>query len=182
MKDPDRLVLDFEGAEMSPALAELHNKVTTGDPYIERLRVGRNRPGLLRLVLDLKTEVNAQAFALMPIADYGHRLVLDLYPLVAPDPLALLIEQTEKAIPPPPTVPTPYPTPPPSEKVKRLAIIVIDAGHGGEDPGALGRLGSREKDITLTIAKRLKTLIDAEPSMRAFLTRVESTRVAEDAG
>jgi N-acetylmuramoyl-L-alanine amidase len=171
LKDPERLVLDFEGAEMSPALAELHGKVATGDPYIDKLRVGRNRPGVLRLVLDLKAEVNAQAFTLKPIADYGHRLVLDLYPLVAPDPLALLIEQTERAIPPPATVPTPYPTPRPSEKVERLAIIVIDAGHGGEDPGALGRRGSREKDITLNIAKRLKALVDGEKNMRALLTR-----------
>ena len=164
-------MLDFEGAEMSPALAELHGKVTTGDPYIEKLRVGRNRPGVLRLVLDLKTEVNAQAFALKPIADYGHRLVLDLYPVVAPDPLALLIQEIEKAIPPVPSVPAPYPAPLPKEKVERLAIIVIDAGHGGEDPGALGRRGSREKDITLTIAKRLKALVDSESNMRALLTR-----------
>ena len=171
LKNPDRLVLDFEGAEMSPALAELHNKVATGDPYIDKLRVGRNKPGVLRLVLDLKAEVNAQAFTLKPIAEYQHRLVLDLYPLVPPDPLALLIEQTEKAIPPPPQVPTPYPTPTPKEKMERLAIIVIDAGHGGEDPGALGRRGSREKDITLSIAKRLKGLIDKEKNMRALLTR-----------
>ena len=164
-------MLDFEGAEMSPALAELHGKVTTGDPYIEKLRVGRYRPGVQRLVLDLKTEVKAQAFTLKPIADYGHRLVLDLYPLVAPDPLALLIEQTEKAIPPVATVPTPYPSTPKPDKVERLAIIVIDAGHGGEDPGALGRRGSREKDITLNIAKRLKALVDSEKNMRALLTR-----------
>ena len=173
LKDPERLVLDFEGAELSPALAELHGKVTTGDPYIEKLRVGRYRQGVLRLVLDLKTSVNAQAFGLKPVADYGHRLVLDLYPLVPPDPLAALIEQFEKAIPPaaPPVAGTPAPTRPQPTKIERLAIIVIDAGHGGEDPGALGRLGSREKDITLMIAKRLKALIDAEPNMRALLTR-----------
>src|SRR5262245_2582483 len=119
LKNPERLVLDFEGAEMSPALAELHGKVATGDPYIEKLRVGRNKPGVLRVVLDLKTEVNAQAFTLKPIADYGHRLVLDLYPLVAPDPLALLIEQTEKAIPQPadtPAGPNPAPSPTPLPK------------------------------------------------------------------
>src|SRR5688572_10853046 len=74
LKNPDRLVLDFEGAEMSPALAELHGKVATGDPYIDKLRVGRNRPGVLRLVLDLKTEANPQVFTLKSIADYGHRL------------------------------------------------------------------------------------------------------------
>jgi len=174
LKNPERLVLDFEGADLSAALAELHGKVSEGDPYIEKLRVGRNRPGVLRVVLDLKTEVNAQAFALPPIAEYGHRLVLDLYPLVPPDPLAALIEQSEKAVAadvatanaPAPGMPRETPA-----KVKRLAILVIDAGHGGEDPGALGRLGSREKDITLRIAKRLKKLIDAEPNMRALLTR-----------
>ncbi|MGH8673553.1 MAG: N-acetylmuramoyl-L-alanine amidase [Burkholderiales bacterium] len=172
LKSPERLVLDFEGAELSPALAELHGKVTTGDPYIEKLRVGRNRPGVLRLVLDLKAEVNAQAFTLKPIAEYGHRLVLDLYPIVAPDPLAALIEQSEKTATPAeaPAGTGAAPRPQPAQ-VERLAIIVIDAGHGGEDPGALGRHGSREKDITLTIAKRLKALVDTEPNMRALLTR-----------
>jgi len=174
VKNPERLVLDLEGTDFSPALAELHGKVTEGDPYIEKLRVGRNRPGVLRVVLDLKTEVNAQAFALQPIAEYGHRLVLDLYPLVAPDPLATLIEQSEKAVAaetPPVVVPAAKVPREAAAKVERLAIIVIDAGHGGEDPGALGRLGSREKNITLTIAKRLKKLVDAEPNMRALLTR-----------
>jgi N-acetylmuramoyl-L-alanine amidase len=82
------------------------------------------------------------------------------HPLVAVDPLAELIAEQAKV-------------PPPAEKpaVARLATIVIDAGHGGEDPGALGRRGSREKDITLMIARRLKALIDAEPNMRALLTR-----------
>ena len=170
VKNPERLVLDLEGAELTPALAELHGKVTTGDPHIEKLRVGRNRPGVLRLVLDLKAEVNAQAFTLKPIAEYGHRLVLDLYPLVPPDPLAALIAQSENAAPAPrPGADQPSRARP--DKVARLATIVIDAGHGGEDPGALGRLGSREKDITLTIARRLKALVDAEPNMRALLTR-----------
>ena len=170
VKDPERLVLDLHGTELSPALAELHGKVTPQDPYIEKLRVGRNRPGVLRVVLDLKTEVNAQAFTLKPIAEYGHRLVLDLYPLVPPDPLAALIEQSEKATPAArPGSEAARPAEP--HKVERLATIVIDAGHGGEDPGALGRLGSREKDVTLTIAKRLKALVDAEPNMRALLTR-----------
>ena len=163
-------MLDLHGTELSPALAELHGKVTPQDPYIEKLRVGRNRPGVLRVVLDLKTEVNAQAFTLKPIAEYGHRLVLDLYPLVPPDPLATLIEQSEKATPAArPGSEAARPAEP--HKVERLATIVIDAGHGGEDPGALGRLGSREKDVTLTIAKRLKALVDAEPNMRALLTR-----------
>jgi N-acetylmuramoyl-L-alanine amidase len=162
VKDPERLVLDLEGAEVSPALAELNGKVTAEDPYIERLRVARNRPGVVRVVLDLKAEVKAQAFTLKPIADYGHRIVLDLYPAVPLDPLAALIEESERKI---------KETPQAAPAVARLATVVIDPGHGGEDPGALGRLGSREKDITLTIARRLKALIDAEPEMRAVLTR-----------
>jgi N-acetylmuramoyl-L-alanine amidase len=161
-------VVDLEGVEFGPALAELNGKVATGDPYIDKLRVGRNRPGVIRLVLDLKTEVKPQVFTLKPVGEYGHRLVIDLYPSVAPDPLAALIEaDRRRADPrePDPTAPAKKP------KVARLATIVIDPGHGGEDPGARGRLGSSEKDITLTIAKRLKSLIDAEPDMRAVLTR-----------
>jgi N-acetylmuramoyl-L-alanine amidase len=159
IKDPERLVLDLETNELSPALAELQGKVSAEDPYIQGLRVGRNRPGVIRLVLDLKTDVKPQVFTLPPIADYGHRLVLDIHPLVPLDPLLALLQETEKRR--------------PAQKpgVARLATIVIDPGHGGEDPGAIGRRGTREKDINLTMAKRLKTLIDAEPNMRALLTR-----------
>jgi N-acetylmuramoyl-L-alanine amidase len=176
VKDPERLVLDLEGVDYSPALAELQGKVAEGDPYIEKLRVGRNRPGVLRVVLDLKAEVKPQVFMLKPIAEYGYRLVLDIYPTVAPDPLAALIEADGKlprkdpqaAAPAAPEKPAPMPVAP---KVARLATIVIDPGHGGEDPGARGRHGSREKDITLTIGRRLKAMVDAEPDMRAVLTR-----------
>jgi N-acetylmuramoyl-L-alanine amidase len=183
VKDPERLVLDLEGVDMSAALAELNGKVTTGDPYIDKLRVARNRPGVVRLVLDLKSEVKPQAFVLKPVGEYGYRLVLDIYPLVAPDPLAALIESGGKLPPPappqaapqaapgtPPVAAAPAPAPD-KPRVARIATIVIDAGHGGEDPGARGRHGSREKDITLMIAKRLKALVDAEPEMRALLTR-----------
>src|ERR1051325_5279987 len=142
VKDPERLVLDLETDELAPALSELQGKVAPEDPYIKGLRVARNRPGVIRLVLDLKADVKPQLFDLPPLA-------------------ALLEEaskaQEEKAKPP--------------GSVARLATIVIDAGHGGEDPGALGRHGSREKDITLGIARRLKALVDAEPNMRALLTR-----------
>jgi N-acetylmuramoyl-L-alanine amidase len=149
-------VLDLQTSELSPALAELEGKLSSDDPYIKGLRVARNRPGVVRLVLDLKTEVKPQVFVLKPIAEYGHRLVLDIYPAV--DPLAALIEQIQKES-------------RESPSVARLATIVIDAGHGGEDPGALGRHGSREKEVTLIIARRLKALVDAEPNMRGVLTR-----------
>src|SRR5688572_10533676 len=159
VKDPERLVLDLEVADVAPALAELQGKVSADDPYISGLRLARNRPGVVRLVLDLKAEVKPQIFSLKPIADYGHRLVLDIYPVVPLDPLAQLIEETQKA------------RPSDKPRVARFATIVIDAGHGGEDPGAIGRHGSREKDVTLRIARRLKALVDAEPNMRALLTR-----------
>src|SRR3954471_12514518 len=164
VKDPDRLVLDLE-TEVTPALAELDGKVAADDPYIRGLRVARNRPGVVRVVLDLKAEVKPQAFTLSPIAEYGHRLVLDIHPLVAADPLAELIAQGA-AKPDVPAAATPE-----KPAVARLATIVIDAGHGGEDPGAIGKRGTREKNVTLMIAKRLKALIDAEPNMRAVLTR-----------
>lgn len=155
-------MLDLE-TDLTPALAELDGKVAADDPYIKGLRVARNRPGIVRVVLDLKAEAKPQSFTLSPIAEYGHRLVLDIYPAVAVDPLAQLIEQGAK-----PAVPAAAPEKP---AVARLATIVIDAGHGGEDPGAIGRRGTREKNVTLMIARRLKALIDAEPNMRALLTR-----------
>jgi N-acetylmuramoyl-L-alanine amidase len=107
-------------------------------------------------------------FSLKPIGEYGHRLVLDIYPAVAIDPLAALIAESEKKqlVLEKPEAPAPE-----KPRVARLATIVIDAGHGGEDPGARGRRGTREKDVTLMIAKRLKALVDDEPSMRALLTR-----------
>jgi len=161
VKDPERLVLDLETADITPALAELTGKLTAEDPYVQGLRVARNRPGVVRLVLDLKAEVKPQVFTLKPIGEYGHRLVLDIYPVVPVDPLLALIEESQKL----------RPIPGDKPAVARLATIVIDPGHGGEDPGAIGRLGSREKNVTLIIAKRLKALVDAEPNMRAVLTR-----------
>ena len=175
--NPERLVLDLEDVEMSAVLADLNNKVTQDDPYIAKLRVGLNRPGVTRVVLDLKVAVKAQVFTLKPIADYGHRLVLDIYPTVAPDPLLVLLqEEAAKSQPAPqaqsPGVPVVVPPPPLlKDKITRLATIVIDPGHGGEDPGARGSGGSNEKDVTLLIAKRLKAMIEVEPGLRVVMTR-----------
>jgi N-acetylmuramoyl-L-alanine amidase len=173
VNDPARLVLDLEGVEMGPVLAELDKKVSEADPHVKGMRAARNRPGVVRVVIDLKTDVNPQVFTLRPIADYGHRLVVDLHPSVPYDPLLALLESAgpDAAA----AEAAPDKTRPgkraPKAQVARLATIVIDAGHGGEDPGARGRRGTREKDVTLMIARRLKALIDAEPRMRAVLTR-----------
>ncbi len=159
LKDPERLVLDLQTNDLPPALAELDTKIAAEDPYVGGLRVARNRPGVIRLVLHLKSEVRPQIFTLAPIAEYGYRLVLDMHPMVPVDPLLALIQESER------TRPARKPG------VARLATIVIDPGHGGEDPGAIGRRGTREKDINLAMARRLKALVDAEPNMRALLTR-----------
>ncbi len=192
VKNPERLVLDLEDVDIASVQQEIAGKVLANDPYIGQMRAGRNKPGVVRLVLELKTEVKPQIFMLNPVGDYGHRLVLDVYPLVALDPLMALLQKsdakstadgagTEAATPAVPEAPrtearpelAPKPEPVPRAKpvVSRMVTIVIDAGHGGEDPGAKGRGGSREKNVTLTIAKKLKSIIDAEPNMRAVLTR-----------
>jgi N-acetylmuramoyl-L-alanine amidase len=165
LKDPDRLVIDLSADDPDGILTSLQQKVAENDPYVASLRVAANRPGVTRVVLDLKAEVRPQLFALKPVKDYGNRLVLDLYPVVPPDPLAALLELNGQI------GGGSAPAAGGKPAVARLATVVVDAGHGGEDPGARGRRGTREKDVTLRIARRLKAHIDAEPGMRAVLTR-----------
>ncbi len=263
--DPPRLVVDLEGVEIDAPLRDLVAKVQANDPYIATVRVGQNRPKVTRLVFDLKAPVAPQVFALPPIAVYRHRLVLDLYPVEPPDPLAQLIGSERGATAsaataagsgapaaPSPEGPaastasgaaaTPGPSAfaspasasgtasaassaastaaaggapssgagagagsaaraasaPPAARalpgddplatlirerdasargkggppaVTRMVTIAIDPGHGGEDPGAVGRYGTLEKDVVLAVAFRLRERINAEPNMRAFLTR-----------
>ncbi len=173
VKDPDRLVLDLEGVEFNSVLQTLPSKILDSDPYIKLIRAGRNKPGVVRLVIELKGEVKPQVFSLKPVGEYGHRLVLDLYPVEPIDPLMALLEKTGE--PPPKAEPKPAERAPekPTEKpeIARLVTIVLDPGHGGEDPGAIGRGGSYEKNVTLSVARRLKEKIDATPNMRSVLTR-----------
>ncbi len=191
LSNPQRLVIDLDEVELNATLNELNSRIGSDDPYISSVRVGRFRPGVVRLVLDLKAEVKPQLFNLKPVAEYGHRLVLDVYPLVAVDPMMALVQQGESklaaseagvaesaavetapALVAPPAVPDP--ASPPSiypELRNRVLLVAVDAGHGGEDPGARGRRGTREKDVTLAIARRLKTQIDDTPGMRAILIR-----------
>ena len=196
VEGPDRLVVDIEGVEFNSVLDSLARKVATDDPYIKLLRAGRFKPGVVRLVMELKTKVLPQVFTLAPAGEYGHRLVLDVYPINPPDPLMALLEGRKDAVEPykmdadlaqvekkldeaglkrtekvveAPEVHT-------SKKsgkqiVDRMVTITLDPGHGGEDPGAIGKGGSYEKNVTLQVAKRLKARIDAEPNMRAVLTR-----------
>lgn len=177
VKNPERLVVDLEGIELNNVLESLANKITPDDPNIKLLRAGRYKPGVVRLVMELKNEVRPQVFVLPPVGEYGHRLVLDVYPLNPPDPLLSLLNQPSpaQAIGDNPLAAQaeakPEPKRPGKPVVDRLVTITLDPGHGGEDPGAVGRGGSYEKHVTLAVAKRLKARIDAEPNMRAVLTR-----------
>jgi N-acetylmuramoyl-L-alanine amidase len=201
VKDPERLVVDLEGIELDSVLQNLSSKVIESDPYIKLIRAGQNRPGVVRIVVELKAEINPQIFVLTPVSNYGHRLVLDLYPAVPHDPLLALLEKSspedaaagdtsngdaaaDAGSEPAETAaserhPESRTTPHTGSRIepriepdrKRLFTIVLDPGHGGEDPGALGRRGSHEKNVTLNIARRLKRKIDAVSGMRAMLTR-----------
>ena len=93
LPNPHRLVLDIEGVDMNATLRELVSKVRPDDPYISALRVGQNRPGVVRLVMDLKQETLPQVFTLKPVGEYKHRLVLDLYPKIERDPLLALADK-----------------------------------------------------------------------------------------
>ncbi len=170
VKNPERLVVDLEGVEFNSVLQNLPNKISETDPYIRLIRAGRNRPGVVRLVIELKAEIQPQVFMLKPVGEYGHRLVLDLYPTVADDPLLALLEKLE-AQPEKGPAKAPAKETGPQPEITRMVTIVLDPGHGGEDPGAIGRGGSYEKHVTLEVARRLKAKIDAEPNMRSMLTR-----------
>ena len=188
--DPPRLALDIVGIDLNPELKELVAKVKPDDPFIQGVRVGQNAPNVVRLVFDLKQAVKPQVFSLTPVATYHHRLVVDLFPTIAIDPLDALIASMK-----PPSAITdqlgdliasktkPQPQPPaqatankPSPSAAdRLIIIAIDAGHGGEDPGAIGPAGTKEKDVVLQMALLLQNKINSQMvagnTMRAFLTR-----------
>ena len=166
LSNPERLVIDLEGVEAGAALDALAGQLTAEDPFVGAIRVGVNRPGVMRLVLDLKSAVKPSVFQLQPLGQYGNRLVVDLYPVtsasVAPNP---------PAVQPPPVAEPAKTVKPAPPQYARLITVAIDAGHGGEDPGASGANGSHEKDITLALAKKLKQKIDAQENMRAVLIR-----------
>ncbi|MGF6608367.1 N-acetylmuramoyl-L-alanine amidase [Paraburkholderia sp. WSM4175] len=260
LQGPDRLVVDLNGLDLDQALKELVSKITPNDPQISSVRVGQYQPHVVRMVFDLKGSVKPQVFALPPVGAYKYRLVFDLYPAVAPDPLMDLLAQTERkqqaldeensappatlagpgtappvdnseaffehyaqnggagngaaGVPHPPTHGTAAPAAPSAppaalarnkggnanstargldsnndnlgdsgdtyafttpkssrSNTVRLLTVAIDPGHGGEDPGAIGGAGTYEKHVALDIAKKLRAKIDAQPNMRAMMTR-----------
>lgn len=197
LEGPDRLVVDLQGLKMNEALNSLISKIKPNDPYISRVRVAQNRADVVRLVIDLKQSIVPQVFTLKPVANYRYRLVLDLYPKVAKDPLLALTNSANISGDDPlagvinqinsnrETVEAPrvqgQVAPQTSSAIasntrpirggRRPILVAIDPGHGGEDPGATGPRGTREKDVVLSIGKQLRDIINAQPNMRAYMTR-----------
>lgn len=199
LKNPDRLVIDIQGGATNQVLQELGKKVLPRDPYISSVRIGQFNPETIRIVMDLKTTVNPQVFSLAPIANFKNRLVVDLYPTKSVaieqeknDPLMALLQdyshgkinsdgtsQAQATAPTPPVVNRPQKStndPKPSvgrpNKSKRQPIIMIDPGHGGEDPGAIGPSGLREKDVVLAIGRLVKKVLDGY-GYKTYMTRNE---------
>jgi N-acetylmuramoyl-L-alanine amidase len=176
LTNPPRVVLELEVSDDAPELDQLPFRLHASDPYIAGIRIENPASGVVRIVFDLKTETRPQLFALPPVATFGHRVVLDLYPLTPVDPLMALLDEKRAADvaakPPGAPMVTPRESRPEAKRSDRRKIIVaLDPGHGGEDPGAIGQRGTHEKNVALAIARKLKTLLDAEPGMRAVMTR-----------
>ena len=183
LTNPERLVVDIQGLDLNPKIKELVSKIRTDDPFIFQVRVGQFQPKVVRLVFDLKEEIKPQLFTLDPVGDYQYRLVFDLYPKIPldpmaeflkknmnkveeDDPIAIALREKEKASGLSKSLPKDD-----AKKYARIVTIAIDPGHGGEDPGAIGQGGSKEKDVVLAIAKKLQGLLDQNPNFRTLLTR-----------
>jgi N-acetylmuramoyl-L-alanine amidase len=155
LKNPDRIVLDVAGARLAPG----SRTPPPGIGVVKQVRLGRRPNGELRIVLDLAHAIRPKSFLANPNERYGYRLVLDLGDAAAVAPVAPIAA---------PEAPVKAQHARPEA---RDLIIAIDAGHGGEDPGAIGKYGTREKDVVLAIARSLAQQVDTEPGMRAVLTR-----------
>jgi len=144
LSDPQRVVIDFDSAAMDPRLAE----DIDSEGVLKRIRSAPRHKTDLRVVLDLDRPVEPKSFMVKPNEKYGHRLVVDLEPKGgSPEPVKV------------------------APRDKRQLVIAIDAGHGGEDPGAIGEHGTYEKDVTLAVAKKLADLVNKAPGMRPVLIR-----------
>ena len=175
LQNPERIVIDLKDTQLESTIEALTSQLDDTDPSIKSIRVGQFNPKVTRIVIDLKRSAKVKIFTLKPIDPYKHRLVIDVYPDDF-DSLAALLQQLDSE------------TYKPSkdnkindakdaidEAIKKPVIdpiiVAIDAGHGGEDPGARGKRGTKEKVITLQIAQKLKKMIDAEKDMKAILIR-----------
>ncbi len=146
LESPNRVVIDIAGGAINKGRV----KLPVAQGFVVNIRSGRQKDGSLRIVLDVSEKVRPKSFLLKPNEKYGYRLVIDLAAAERKNPVRQLSSANLPG---------------------RDVVVAIDAGHGGEDPGALGRRGTREKDVVLQIARRLAKKVDERPGMRAFLIR-----------
>ena len=178
LDNPSRLVVDIQGAEINSILQGISSKVLSNDPFIRSIRAGQNTPNTVRIVIDLKQSTHPQVFALAPVGNFRNRLVIDLYPhgADANDPMMALLNGN-----PPKRMQTQRPaertniaqdTPARSNRGGRRPVIMIDPGHGGEDPGAIGPSGLKEKNVVLSIAREAKNRLESI-GYTVYMTRNE---------
>lgn len=148
LADPHRVVIDLTNTRKSDAI-EIDRVATN---LMSGLRSASKNNGRLRVVIDLQSKVRPRSFELVPDGKSGHRLVVDLHATnLSPTPIKTSQKQRKK--------------------VKQQFVIALDPGHGGRDPGAIGKRGTREKDIALAVAKKMKKMINRTSGYRAVLTR-----------
>ncbi len=204
LSDPERTVIDLNDVQADAAFQKALETLRHDTGVLTRARIGQFRPDTARLVLDLKSRVDAAAFVLPPAGPYQYRLVIDLTPLDADDPIATFLTkilereaQLERAAaeaaaaaarapapaPLPPVLPAkpaplpPIATRPTPPRVIRPYVVVLDPGHGGEDPGAIGPGGTYEKDVVLPIAHAVRQYLEQDRRFVVFMTRDEDVFV-----
>lgn len=166
-KNPKLLIIDTPDKHLSNTFKKIITQTTLYHPYIQKIQIQRNSYGTTRLMFYLKYKTKLKIFKLSPLKKYKHRFLLAFYLVNQFTPTSIFIKKnkfhisTQKSLLLKPVV----------LKTQRILTIAIDPGHGGEDSGAIGKHGYREKDIVLSIARRLKRKIDTQKNMRAMLTR-----------
>ena len=148
---PDRVVIDMQHTRLATDI----RRPSRPDRLLRRIRSAPRKNGGLRVVLDLERPSHSRSFLLEPNKQYGHRLVVDVYPKGAAGKSGAAASSAKQA----------------ARAGPRDIVVAVDAGHGGEDPGAVPRAGVHEKDVALAISRELKKAIDAREGMRAILTR-----------
>jgi len=200
LANPDRAVLDLSDVQADSSFQKALDQLRNDTGVLARARIGQFRTDTARLVLELKSRAEVASFVLAPAGPYRHRLVIDITPSDADDPiaafLAKLVEReselerqatasavTAPAKPAPPpvaadTATKPPPQPPrPTARASKPFVVVLDPGHGGEDPGAIGPGGTYEKDVVLAVAHAARREIERDPRFVVFMTREEDVFV-----
>lgn len=175
LTNPDRLAIDIENINLDATLKKISSKVLPRDPYIKSISVAQLDSKKVRIMINLKQGIQPNTFSLSPVAEFKHRLVIDLYPskpssATDDDPLLALLEEYKKGD-----------LNKKQSQIKTTAnksknapiIVVLDPGHGGEDPGAIGNNKTREKDVVLQIARRAYSSLKKEPNIKVYMTRNE---------